>query len=159
VSRAIRATIAQPPAPGGARGGPDTRVHPPRGPRAGFGGRGGRAIVERVAKILVVDDEQSMREFLGICLRRAGHEVTLAHSGGDAIEQLRSQPIDVVVSDLKMPGELDGLRLLQQIKDGAIQRAAVPGATPAPVDPEVILVTAFATTDTAIAAMKQGATT
>jgi two-component system response regulator PilR (NtrC family) len=110
-----------------------------------------------VGKILVVDDEQSMREFLGICLRRAGHEVTLAQSGGEAIEQLRGQPIDIVVSDLKMPGELDGLNLLQQIKSGAVRRAALPGATPAPADPEVILVTAFATTDTAIAAMKQGA--
>jgi two-component system response regulator PilR (NtrC family) len=113
--------------------------------------------VESVGKILVVDDEQSMREFLGICLRRAGHEVALAQSGDEAIERLRSQPIDIVVSDLKMPGELDGLGLLQQIKGGAIHRTAVPGATPAPVDPEVILVTAFATTDTAVAAMKQGA--
>jgi two-component system, NtrC family, response regulator PilR len=110
-----------------------------------------------VGKILVVDDEQSMREFLGICLRRAGHEVTVAQSGGEAIERLRTLPIDVVVSDLKMPGTLDGLGLLQAIKSGTIQRAAMPGGTPAPVDPEVILVTAFATTDTAVAAMKQGA--
>jgi two-component system response regulator PilR (NtrC family) len=110
-----------------------------------------------VGKILVVDDEQSMREFLGICLRRAGHEVTLAQSGGEAIEQLRAHPIDIVVSDLKMPGGVDGLALLQTIKGGALRRAHVAGATPAVVDPEVILVTAFATTDTAIAAMKQGA--
>ena len=110
-----------------------------------------------MAKILVVDDEQSMREFLGICLRRAGHEVTVAQSGGEALERLRALPIDVVVSDLKMPGGLDGLSLLAAIKSGTIQRAAVDGGTPAPIDPEVILVTAFATTDTAIAAMKQGA--
>jgi two-component system response regulator PilR (NtrC family) len=110
-----------------------------------------------VGKILVVDDEQSMREFLGICLRRAGHEVTLAQSGREALEQLRTTPIDIVVSDLKMPGGLDGLGLLQAIKAGTLQRAALAGGTPAPVDPEVILVTAFATTDTAIAAMKQGA--
>ena len=110
-----------------------------------------------MAKILVVDDEQSMREFLGICLRRAGHEVTVAQNGGEALERLRALPIDVVVSDLKMPGGLDGLSLLAAIKSGTIQRAAVAGGTPAPIDPEVILVTAFATTDTAIAAMKQGA--
>src|SRR5215831_2207665 len=109
-----------------------------------------------MAKILVVDDEQSMREFLGICLRRAGHEVTLAPTVDEAIDQLRALPIDIVVSDLKMPGELDGLGLIQAIKTGGIRRAAVAGASPAPVDPEVILVTAFATTDTAIAAMKQG---
>jgi len=111
----------------------------------------------RVGKILVVDDEQSMREFLGICLRRAGHEVTLAQSGDEALTRLRAVPIDIVVSDLKMPGGHDGLALLKSIKSGAIQRAAVPGAAPSAIDPEVILVTAFATADTALAAMKQGA--
>jgi two-component system, NtrC family, response regulator PilR len=110
-----------------------------------------------VGRILVVDDEQSMREFLGICLRRAGHEVTVARSGGEALDRLRALPIDIVVSDLKMPGDIDGLHLLQTIKSGAIQRAAIAGGTPVPIDPEVILVTAFATTDTAITAMKQGA--
>ena len=110
-----------------------------------------------MGKILVVDDEQSMREFLGICLRRAGHEVALARTGGEALDQLRAQPIDIVVTDLRMPGELDGLGLLKTIKSGAIQRAPVAGAAPAVVDPEVILVTAFATADTALAAMKQGA--
>jgi two-component system, NtrC family, response regulator PilR len=110
-----------------------------------------------VGKILVVDDEQSMREFLAICLRRAGHEVAVAHSGADALTQLRGQPIDVVVSDLQMPGGLDGLGLLHAIKAGEVVRAAVPGAPPVAIEPEVILVTAFATTDTAVAAMKQGA--
>jgi two-component system response regulator PilR (NtrC family) len=110
-----------------------------------------------VGKILVVDDELSMREFLGICLRRAGHEVTVVQSGSEALDRLRAVPIDIVVSDLKMPGELDGLGLLHAIKSGTIQRAAVAGGAPSAVDPEVILVTAFATTDTAVAAMKQGA--
>ena len=49
-----------------------------------------------------------MREFLGICLRRAGHEVTVAQTGGEALDQLRAQPVDIVVSDLKMPGGVDG---------------------------------------------------
>jgi two-component system response regulator PilR (NtrC family) len=99
-----------------------------------------------VGKILVVDDEQSMREFLAICLRRAGHEVAVASSGAAAIERLRTPngSVDVVVTDLRMPGELDGLGLLEQVKQGGI-------------DSEVILVTAFATADTALAAMKQGA--
>jgi len=110
-----------------------------------------------VGKILVVDDEQSMREFLGICLRRAGHEVTVVQSGSEAVDRLRALPIDVVVSDLKMPGGLDGLGLLQAIKSGTILRAAVAGSPPTAIDPEVILVTAFATTDTAVAAIKQGA--
>ncbi len=97
-----------------------------------------------MGRVLVVDDEQSMREFLAICLRRAGHEVVVADSGVAALAQLRKAHADVVVSDLRMPGDLDGLALLQAIKQHA-------------VDTEVILVTAFATTDTAIAAMKQGA--
>jgi two-component system response regulator PilR (NtrC family) len=110
-----------------------------------------------VGKILVVDDEQSMREFLAICLRRAGHDVTLAQTGDDALTQLRARPIDIVVSDLRMPGTLDGLGILKAIKTGGIQRVVVPGAPPTAIDPEVILVTAFASTDTALAAMKQGA--
>jgi len=97
-----------------------------------------------MGRVLVVDDEQSMREFLAICLRRAGHEVAVVASAAAAIEHLGGTAVDVVVTDLRMPGELDGLGLLAQIKQRAI-------------DSEVILVTAFATADTAIAAMKQGA--
>ena len=108
-----------------------------------------------MAKILVVDDEQSMREFLSICLRRAGHQVVVAQSGGEAIERLGAEPVDVVVTDLQMPGGVDGLGLLRAIKQGQIAPPA--GTQGAPIDPEVILVTAFATTDTALAAMKQGA--
>jgi two-component system response regulator PilR (NtrC family) len=117
-----------------------------------------------VAKILVVDDEQSMREFLSICLRRAGHQVVTAQSGGEAIERLAAEPVDVVVTDLQMPGGLDGLALLRAIKQDQIAPAPGGGAPgqpidppPTRIDPEVILVTAFATTDTALAAMKQGA--
>jgi two-component system, NtrC family, response regulator PilR len=97
-----------------------------------------------MGRVLVVDDEQSMREFLAICLRRAGHEVVVADSGAAALGHLEKKPADVVVSDLRMPGDLDGLGLLAQIKQKNF-------------DAEVILVTAFATADTAIAAMKQGA--
>ncbi|HEV7554946.1 MAG TPA: sigma-54 dependent transcriptional regulator [Kofleriaceae bacterium] len=101
--------------------------------------------------ILVVDDEQSMREFLAIALRRIGHQVVATHNVVDAIDKLRAQPFDIVVTDLKMPGELDGLGLLRTVKSGDVKRGGVP------VECEVILVTAFATADTAIAAMKQGA--
>ena len=97
-----------------------------------------------MGRVLVVDDEQSMREFLTICLRRAGHEVQVADSGVAAIAALRASPVDVVVSDLRMPGELDGLGLLHAIKKAAF-------------DCDVVMVTAYATADTAIAAMKQGA--
>jgi two-component system response regulator PilR (NtrC family) len=108
-----------------------------------------------VGKILVVDDEQSMREFLAICLRRAGHDVVLAQTGAEAIAKLRGHPFDVVVTDLKMPGELDGLGILAGIKSGAVRN---PSASPRDqVEPEVILVTAYASADTALAAMRFGA--
>jgi two-component system response regulator PilR (NtrC family) len=110
-----------------------------------------------VANILIVDDEQSMREFLSICLRRAGHETAAAPSGKRALELLRDRHFDIVLTDLRMPDEPDGLGLLKVIKGGGVQRARVPGTTPTQIDPEVILVTAFASADTAIAAMKQGA--
>jgi two-component system response regulator PilR (NtrC family) len=94
--------------------------------------------------VLVVDDERSMREFLAICLRRVGHQVSVAESGEKALEWLAQSPADVVVTDLKMPGKVDGLGLLRGIRDQGL-------------DTEVIVVTAFATPETAIAAMKQGA--
>ena len=97
-----------------------------------------------MGRVLVVDDEASMRDFLGICLRRAGHEVELAASGAVALAALSARAADVVVTDLRMPGEVDGLGLLTAV------RTRYP-------DTEVILVTAFATADTALAAMKQGA--
>ncbi len=110
-----------------------------------------------MAQILVVDDEQSMREFLSICLRRAGHTVTVARSGGEALDVLKRTAIDVVVTDLKMPGELDGLAILKAIKSGSVRYTAQAGGTPSMIDPEVILVTAYASAETALSAMKQGA--
>ncbi len=91
-----------------------------------------------------------MREFLAICLRRAGHTVKVVASAAEALTELRGSATDIVVTDLRMPGELDGLGLLTAIKS----RTTSP---PLECDPEVILVTAYATADTAIAAMKQGA--
>src|SRR5687767_10256661 len=98
-----------------------------------------------------------MREFLAICLRRAGHEITTAKNGADAIESLKQKQFDLVITDLKMPGEIDGIELLKRIKSGAVRYAAIAGSTPSIVTPEVILVTAYATANTALAAMKSGA--
>src|SRR5690606_10057810 len=97
-----------------------------------------------MGSVLVVDDERSMREFLAICLRREGHQVSVAESASQALEHLSAQPVDVVVTDLKMPGDLDGIGLLRGVRERGL-------------DTEVIVVTAFATPETAIAAMKQGA--
>ncbi|MCX4245853.1 sigma-54-dependent transcriptional regulator [Paraliomyxa miuraensis] len=97
----------------------------------------------RHARILVVDDEPSMRELLTICLRRAGHEVEAVEGGALALERLDARPFDLVITDLTMPG-VDGLELLRRV----IAR---------PEPPLVIMITAFATTATAVEAMKLGA--
>ncbi|MBI4509656.1 MAG: sigma-54-dependent Fis family transcriptional regulator [Deltaproteobacteria bacterium] len=98
-----------------------------------------------MGSILVIDDERSMREFLAICLKRAGYRVTTAEEGEQALQVLEAQgPFDLVITDLKMPGPLDGLAILDQVK------ARAP-------DTQVIVITAYATTETAISAMKRGA--
>jgi two-component system, NtrC family, response regulator PilR len=94
-------------------------------------------------RTLVVDDEQSMREFLSICLRRAGHDVVVAPSAEDASRELGTGPFDLVITDLKLPGK-SGLDVLDEVK------------TRSPETP-VIVITAYATPETAIAAMKRGA--
>ena len=103
-----------------------------------------------MGKILVVDDEQSMREFLSICLRRGGHEPMVAKNGREAVDKLREYPFDLVLTDLRLPGDLDGLGVLKAVKSAGNATAERPA-------PEVILMTAFASADTAIAAIKQGA--
>src|SRR5690348_13072759 len=97
-----------------------------------------------------------MREFLAIALRRAGHDVTTAASGSAALERLRGAAFDLVVTDLMMPGEPDGLGVLTAIKGGEARPRGAAGQPP-PLVPEVILITAYATAQTALAAMKQGA--
>ena len=94
-------------------------------------------------KILVVDDEPSMTQFLGIVLRKEGFQVTTVHNGKDALDKVRAEAFDVVITDLRMPG-MDGIQLLQGIKK---------------VDPAlpVILMTAYASQQTAIDAVNLGA--
>lgn len=94
-------------------------------------------------KILVVEDELSMREFLEILLRRNNCDVRVAESGLLGIQMIEKEEFDLVITDLKMP-DADGLAVLRATKKQY-------------PDIEVIMITAFATTETAIAAMKQGA--
>ena len=68
-----------------------------------------------MAKILVIDDEQGIRDLLDTLLSRKGHNPVLADSGQKGLELLRSESPDVVVLDLKMPG-MDGLTVLQEIR-------------------------------------------
>ena len=66
--------------------------------------------------ILVVDDESMMRNLLKKILSRDGYQVVLAESGDDALNTLATEKIDLVISDLKMPG-LDGFELLKVVKE------------------------------------------
>ena len=95
------------------------------------------------AKILVVDDESGMREFLEIMLSAEGYNVTLASGGKEASELLEHEHFDLVVTDIKMK-DLDGIEVLKKAKT---------------IDPDaiVILISAFATAETAVEAMKEGA--
>lgn len=94
-------------------------------------------------KILVVDDEQSLREVLSIMLKRAGYAVTSAADGEEAIEHLNKEIFDLVITDWRMP-KVDGMEVLKAVKS----------ASPETV---VLIITAFATADSAVEAMKQGA--
>lgn len=95
------------------------------------------------SRILVVDDEESIREFLEIMLKKEGYEVTTAEDGQKAKEVLLKKSFDMVISDLQMPN-VTGIELLKHVKESY---------------PETVfmLITAFGTTETAVEAMKMGA--
>ena len=99
--------------------------------------------MRRSGSILVVDDEEIMREILEALLSREGYHVRLASSGDEGLELARSFPFDAVIVDVMMPG-MDGLTLLDELKK-------------LDDDLPVLMVTAFASVETAIAAMKRGA--
>src|SRR5580698_5205865 len=94
-------------------------------------------------RILVVDDEESIREFLDIMLRKEGYEVTSAEDGQKAIETLKKKTFDLVISDLQMPN-VTGIELLKHVRE---------------TQPDLLfmMITAFGTTETAVEAMKLGA--
>ena len=94
-------------------------------------------------KILVIDDEPSMRELLGIMLRKEGFEVLLADSRASAATMLARGPVSMVITDVKLP-DGDGIEILRHVK------AAAPETV-------VIVMTAFGSTQTAVAALKLGA--
>lgn len=94
-------------------------------------------------RILIVDDELSMRDFLAILLEREGYQTDRAASAESALHMLDSAGYDLIISDVSMPG-LDGLALLQKVKEISPETA-------------VLLVTAFSTSEQAVEAMKLGA--
>jgi DNA-binding NtrC family response regulator len=99
--------------------------------------------MRRNGSILVVDDEDIMREILEKLLTREGYHVRVAASGEEGLEFAKSFPFDAAIVDVMMPG-MDGLTLLEELKK---------------LDDElpILMVTAFASVETAIAAMKRGA--
>ena len=93
--------------------------------------------------ILVIDDEEIMRDILDTLLTREGYSVRVASSGADGLELARMYPFDAAVVDVMMPG-LDGMQTLEELRK---------------LDEElpVIMITAFASVESAISAMKRGA--
>jgi two-component system response regulator PilR (NtrC family) len=94
-------------------------------------------------KILIVDDERSLRDVLSIMLKRAGYDISVASDGDEAIARIEKELFDLVITDLKMP-KVGGLDVLKAVKD----------ASP---DSVVLLITAFASAESAVEAMKLGA--
>ncbi len=94
-------------------------------------------------KIMVVDDEESMCNFMQIMLEKEGYKTTVSQDSKIALERIKKENYDLVVADLMMP-EMSGLELLSRAKS---------------VDPDLsfIVMTAFASVDTAIEALKNGA--
>ncbi|NIM99710.1 MAG: response regulator [candidate division Zixibacteria bacterium] len=95
------------------------------------------------AKILVVDDEESMCKFMEIMLKKEGYQVSTSQDGPTALERVKSEDYDLVIADLMMP-EMSGLELLSRAK--SVQP-----------DLDFIMMTAFASVDSAIEALKNGA--
>lgn len=95
------------------------------------------------AKILVVDDEASIREFLQIMLKRERMQVELAENGKIAWDKIQNEEFDLIISDIQMP-EMSGIELLAKVKER---------------DPNalMLMITAFGSTETAVEAMKLGA--
>ncbi len=85
-----------------------------------------------------------MREFLGICLKRAGHQVTVAGTLPAAEAALLATEFDLVITDLRLGGGADGLMVLDKVKARAPET-------------QVVVITAYATAETALSAMKRGA--
>jgi putative nucleotidyltransferase with HDIG domain len=93
--------------------------------------------------ILIVDDDPAIREVLLESLRESGYRCTTAHDGADALERFRSEPFNLLVSDIDMP-QMDGVRLLREVK--AIRP-----------ETEVIMLTGMLDLDVAIRAIRMGA--
>jgi DNA-binding NtrC family response regulator len=96
-----------------------------------------------MARVLVVDDDKSVREMISSLIREMGEEVEIAVNGADAWKKIKQTPFDLVITDLKMP-KMDGINLLKKIKEK-------------PWETVVIILTGYASVKTAIESLKLGA--
>jgi two-component system response regulator PilR (NtrC family) len=96
-----------------------------------------------MSNILIVDDEQSYRQLLSLVFEGDGHTVRTAMNGRLALELIQSDPADVIISDVKMP-DMDGIEMLRSVRESS-------------PDLGVVLMTAFASVETAREAFKLGA--
>ena len=124
----------------------------PRGLNIGPGGepgpqgsrrRPGKECQMNKGRILIVDDEESMCQFLSIMLKKDGHEVVTTTTGPAALREMQKEPFDAVITDIQMP-KMDGIQVLAGVKA---------------IDPDVpvIIMTAYASKQTAIEAVNMGA--
>ncbi len=94
-------------------------------------------------RVMIVDDEESIREWLSIALKKQGYEIDCAQNGEEALRLFKQDRYDAIITDIKMP-KVDGLELLREIKS---------------IDPSanVIMTTAFGSMESAIEALRGGA--
>ena len=114
----------------------------PRGQRPAAASKAASAATTTRPRILVADDEASIRELLAKTLALADYDVDVAHDGRAAVERLRATPYDLLITDLKMPG-IDGLGVIREARR---YRPDLP----------VIIITGFSTEASAIEAIDLG---
>lgn len=96
-----------------------------------------------MSRVLVIDDNETMRSGMALLLERMGHDVTAASGGGEGLRQMKARPFDLVITDYKMV-DMDGLEVLDAVRRDY-------------ADTDVVVITAYGTIDVAVEAMRKGA--
>lgn len=96
-----------------------------------------------MSRVLVIDDNETMRSGMALLLERIGHDVTAASGGVEGLRQMKARPFDLVITDYKME-DMDGLEVLDAVRRDY-------------ADTDVVVITAYGTIDVAVEAMRKGA--